>query len=157
MLASCFTSHQVVFQSALEAMRPGGWIEMQDLAYPLRCVDDSMAGTAFERWLHALDKGLQVLGRDLSRGPRYKRYLADAGFVDIVEKQLAWPIGAWPRDEKMKQLGVWFKQDLLEGLQAWSMSPLTRGLGMTTTEVELLLMEVRNDINSRRLHVYMTM
>jgi hypothetical protein len=77
--------------------------------------------------------------------------------VDVVEKHYAWPIGSWPKGERMKTLGAWAKEDYLTGLQGLSMAVMTRGLGMTSQEVELLLMEVRENVNSRRLHAFIPM
>jgi hypothetical protein len=57
----------------------------------------------------------------------------------------------------MKMLGARCKEDVLSGLQGWSMAVLTRGLGMSPNEVEMLLMEVRNDINSKKLHAFIQM
>ena len=116
-----------------------------------------MPGTAFERWIDLIKKGCMALGRDFGRVPQYKQYLQEIGFVDVVEKQLAWPIGTWARTRRMKMLGAWCKENVLSGLQGWTMAVLTRGLGMTLAEVELLLMEVRNDINSSALHAYVPM
>ena len=157
MLGSCFTSHLTVFRSAFDAMCPGGWIEMQDFGFPFRCIDDTIKGTAFERWVDALLEGISALGKDFGRASSYATYMRECGFVDVNEKQLAWPIGSWPRGQKMKTLGALSKQDVLAGLQGWSMAVLTRGLGMSSSEVELLLLEVRNDINSGKLHLYIPM
>jgi hypothetical protein len=49
MLGSCFNSHVKVFESAFQFLQLGGWFEMQDFAFPFRCIDDSMKGTVFER------------------------------------------------------------------------------------------------------------
>lgn len=130
---------------------------MQDFVFPYRCVDDSIEGTALKRWLESIKAASRALKMNIGKVPFYKRDMKECGFVDVEEKQVAWPIGSWPKEEKMKVLGAWCKQDVLEGLQAWSMAALTRGLGMKPEEVELLLMEVRNDINSRKLHVYIPM
>jgi hypothetical protein len=157
MLGSCFASHFNVFKSAFNAMRPGGWIEFQDYAFPFRTVDDSVKGTAFERWIKSILTATHRLGLDWKRVPLYRSYLEECAFVDVREQLLAWQIGSWAKDEKMKMLGAWCKEDVLEGMQGWSMAVLTRGLGMSKEEVELLLMEVRNDINSKKLHVYVPM
>ncbi|PMD54250.1 uncharacterized protein K444DRAFT_699993 [Hyaloscypha bicolor E] len=50
-LATCFKDHAPVFQSAFNALRSGGYFEVQGVVIPFRCIDDSMKGTAFERWL----------------------------------------------------------------------------------------------------------
>jgi SAM-dependent methyltransferase len=157
MLGSCFASHLSVFRSAFDALRPGGWIEMQDFAFPFRCVDDSIKGSGFEKWVDAVLEGCARLGRDWKRVPLYSSYMRECGFVDVHEKLLAWPVGGWAKDEKMKTLGVWNKENVLEGMHGWSTAILTRGLGMSAEEVELMLMGARDSINSRRLHVYVPM
>jgi Methyltransferase domain len=45
-------------------------------------------------------------------------------------------------------------RNLMEGLHAVSVAVLTRGLGMTAQEVELLLVGVRKDICNRNIHCY---
>ena len=57
----------------------------------------------------------------------------------------------------MKTVGEWCKEDFLAGMQGWTMMVLTRGMGMTSQEVEDLLAEVKNEINSKKLHIYMPM
>lgn len=57
----------------------------------------------------------------------------------------------------MKSVGEWCKADFLTGMQGWSMMVLTRGMGMTPQGVEVLLAEVKKEINSGKLHIYMPM
>lgn len=100
------------------------------------------------------------MGKDWNRVPRYKEYLEELGFVDVVERKFPCPIGPWAKGEKNKTLGVWGRANLLQGLGALSMAIMTRGLGMTPAEVELLLVDVRNDINKNgdeSIHVYAPM
>lgn len=77
--------------------------------------------------------------------------------MDIVEKQLTNSTVSWARDPRMEMLGAWTKKDVLSGLHRWSAAVLTRGLGISSQEVEILLMEVKNDINSNWLHAYIPM
>jgi hypothetical protein len=56
-----------------------------------------------------------------------------------------------------KNLGMWCNADLNEGLQGFSMLVLTKAMGMTKEEVEMLLVDVRNDLNDRNIHAYMPM
>ena len=130
---------------------------MHDAAVPFRSIDYSTKDTAFERWQKLVKESADVLGRDFGRVPKYKSIFEKVGFVDIVEKQLAWPIGTWPKDPRMKKLGAWVKEDVLSGLHGWSAAVLTRGLGMSSEEVETLLTEVRIDINSNVMHAYIPM
>ena len=94
------------------------------------------------------------IGKDWTRVKKYKEYLEQAGFEDVVEKKYQWPVGTWAKGKREKMLGQWYREDLLSGLQGFSMALLTRGLGMSTVEVELLLIGVREDINSNKIHIY---
>jgi hypothetical protein len=69
-------------------------------------------------------------------------------------------IGPWAKGQKNKTLGVWGRANILQSLGGLSLAILTRGLGMTPQEVELLLVDVRKDINTsgkESLHLYAPM
>jgi hypothetical protein len=123
----------------------------------LPSIDESIKGTAFERWQHFIKEGTHALGRDFEKVPRSNSYFERVGFVDIVEKQFSWPIGSWANYPRMKMIGAWVKEDVLSDLHGKSAAVLTRGLGMSSEEVEILLTEVRSDINSNWLHAYIPM
>lgn len=104
--------------------------------------------------------GATALGKDWYRVPKYKEYLEELGFVDVVERTYSCPIGPWARGEKNKTLGVWGRANILQSLQGLSMAVMTRGLRMTPPEIERLLVDVRKDINKdgrEGLHVYAPM
>jgi hypothetical protein len=143
-----------VFTHAFKALRPGGYLELQDCDLPLRFIDDSGNGTALELWSQRFMAGGAALGKDLTRGRRYKKILEEIGFVDVVEKRTQFPIGTWAVGKKMKTLGAWMRMDMLAGLQAMSMAIMTRGLGMTSEEVEKHLVDVKLEIESNKLHAY---
>jgi hypothetical protein len=97
----------------------------------------------------------KVLGKDWSRAGKYKDYFKEAGLVDIVEQKFQWPVGTWARGKKEKTLGMWYREDLLSGLHGFTVAVLTRGLGMSLAEVEVLLVGVRGDIKNNKIHTYL--
>ena len=99
-------------------------------------------------------QGSKALGKDWTRVSKYKTYLEGAGFEDVVEKRYEWPLGTWARGQRMKMLGAWYREDLLTGLQGMTLAVFTRGLGMPVEEIEQLLVSVREDIMSNRIHIY---
>ncbi|KAH9217292.1 S-adenosyl-L-methionine-dependent methyltransferase [Leptodontidium sp. 2 PMI_412] len=133
-LATCFKSHLPVFRSAFAYTKPGGYFELQDCIVPFRCIDD--------------------IGKDWTRVKRYREMMVEAGFEDVVERKYEWPVGTWARGERMKVLGLWYREDLLAGLQGFTVAVLTRALGMGREEVEVLLVGVREDIRSNKIHIY---
>ncbi len=128
-----------------------------DGVLPLRCVDDTMKGTALGEWCSMLIEGAAKLGKDWTCTSKFQQWMIDAGFVDVHLEPFSWPTNSWAKSPDRKILGKWFEQDLLDGVSAMSMATLTRGLRMSPEEVELLLVEVRNDIKDRRIHAFFPM
>jgi len=151
---SCFKNHKTVWENAFKALRPGGILELQDVQMPLQYVDSSGEGTALKLWNERFMAGALALGRDFTKVAKYKAVLEEVGFVNVVEKLYVWPMGTWARGETMKILGALFREDSLSGLHGGSSIILTRGCGMSPEEVELFLVDVRNDMKSNKIHAY---
>jgi SAM-dependent methyltransferase len=157
MLASCFQSHRAVFKSAFDALRPGGYLELQDVQFPFLGAGDKWNGSAYQRWVRLLEAATKALGKNWGRVPLYKTYLEEIGFVDVVERRFDLPFGPWAKGENNKNLGLWGRANMLQALGALSMAVLTRGLVMTAAEIELLLVNVRKDLKKSKgesLHLY---
>lgn len=72
---SCLTSPETVFQSAFEALVPGGWIELQD-GDPFIQGEDS---SSMKRAMDLFIAGATTIGRDFRVTRRYKGLLEAAG------------------------------------------------------------------------------
>jgi hypothetical protein len=113
-----------------------------------------MKGTALERLISLYIEAGRRLGRDMLVPRRYKQWLIDAGFVDVVEEKLAIPGNPWPKGKEAKTLGYWQMTNFYDGLSAVTQTALHRGLGMSMEEIELLYTQVRKDIRDTRVHFY---
>lgn len=129
-------------------------MEWQDYYPHIQSVDNSIAGTALERWTRMYVEGGQRLGRDMLAPRRYKQWMEEAGFINVVEEKLVIPGNPWPKGNDQKVMGVWQMTNFLEGLHAVSMTIFTKGLGMSPEEVELFLVDVRKDIRNLGVHFY---
>lgn len=63
----------------------------------------------------------------------------------------------WPKGKRNKTLGLWAMTNGLDALPAVSMALMTRVLGMKPEEVELVLVDVRRDMQNRSIHAYSPM
>lgn len=98
-----------------------------------------------------------ALGRPLNVAPKYKDMMVKAGFVDVVERRLKWPIGIWPKDPYFKELGYWYYTNMTTGLEGLLMALLTRGLGWTKEQVLVFCAQVRPALRDPRIHAYLPM
>jgi hypothetical protein len=120
----------------------------------MRFLDSSGDGSALQDWSRRFMAGAEALGKDFTNVGKYKHMLEEIGFVDVVERRTAFPIGTWAAGEKNKLLGAWMREDFVAGLQAISMAIMTRGLGMTAQEVEEDLVKVKDEIKTNKVHAY---
>lgn len=109
-ISSGVSSWPALISLAWQHLRPGGWIELQEYHLPMRCDDESMAGTEFERWNNLLVEAGERVGVKLDGGfAAVPGLLEDAGAVDMGRKGLKWPVGPWPKDERIKEVGRMFR------------------------------------------------
>jgi SAM-dependent methyltransferase len=143
------------FQQAYASLKPGGYIELQDINIPARCDDGSAApGSPILEWAQLMQQGAGKFGIDLQASATFPQLLADAGFVDVRSETHAWPLGRWPKNKDMKIRGQWALQNYLNGVQAFSMAYFTRGLGWEKEKVNELVEKVIVQAKDPKSHVY---
>lgn len=113
----------------------------------------TLHGSAFEQsFRYCVDAGKKMLGRDFNAVKNFKRWLMEAGFVDVVERQYFSPVNGWPADPKDKRIGSWYSLNLLRFT-----SNLPRFLesgGMAVEDIPAFQARVRFDITTAQMRVY---
>ncbi|KAJ9655216.1 hypothetical protein H2201_008853 [Coniosporium apollinis] len=143
--------------NCMRRLRPGGWIELQDV-YTLGCDDDTLAeDAALSRWWRLVGKAFDKMNRPMIIADKHKQRLINAGFVDVQEAVYKWPMNTWPRDKRLKNIGLFTRENTLQALEALALAPLTRELGWSTGEVQVLLAKAREDIKNPSVHAYWKM
>lgn len=144
------------YQRCLRHLKPGGYLEQAEYAASWTSDDGSLTlESPMGRAGPIAHDCFSRLGRvdgELNIFETMKGRITDAGFTDIVEHQYKWPIGTWPKDKKMKQLGVWVKAHLDMGLEGYMMRLLTTLYGWTPEEVYSYCAEIRLQSSDRRCH-----
>lgn len=87
--------------------------EFQESVFDLIPVDQKAAevlhGSSFEQsFRYCLEAG-RKMGRNFNAAKEFKKWLVEAGFVDVVEKQYFSPVNGWPVDRKDQLIGHWCK------------------------------------------------
>jgi hypothetical protein len=140
---------------AYEALRPGGWVEVQDLTFELGCDDDSLRkDNLVAEFFNKVRQGLEAFNVDLLASRKNKQKVEDAGFVRVEERVMKIPLGTWPKDSRMKSIGLYNRSVIHDALQGVSIKPLTHGLKWTMDEVELYLVGVRKCLYDNSQHSY---
>lgn len=147
------------YEQAFASLQPGGWVENQEFEVVFGCDDGTLpADSACERWANLWNEGIGKFGLTGRCYPQVmKQQMEAVGFVNVTVKFFRMPIGAWPKDKMLRQSGLFNVIGLLDGLSGLSQRVFTRGLDWTIEEMEVLLMQVRNECKDRKIHTYFPM
>ena len=105
-LIASVSDYPRLYKQAFDALKPGGWLEVNDVAIPVFCEDGTFPeDSASLKWAHWFKEACVKLGRPVPELEQYKQRLEQAGFVDLQERILKRPTNDWPKDPKLKEIG----------------------------------------------------
>jgi hypothetical protein len=137
-------------------LKPGGWIETQEIHHRPYCRDGSMLlDHPVAQYWGLVSDGLDGLGVDSDATLLLADMMRDAGFVNVTTRIFYVPIGKWPKNKTLKLVGSYWRAILLDGAQPIALGPMTRGLKWSREQVEMQLVEVRRAYMDEWVHSYM--
>lgn len=142
--------------STNRALKPGGWIELQELKFEVKCDDGTLRkGNMIQNFYETTESALVHFNVDLLAMRHNKKNVTEAGFVDVTEIPFKIPIGTWPKDPRLKMVGLYNKSMIHDALYGVAARPFTRGLKWTVEELEVYLVDVRKELTDGSQHGYM--
>lgn len=147
------------FAQAWQYLKPGGWVEVQEVQFPVAYADDGSVppDSPLLVWSCYVRDAAARGGIDTMVSTRFREMLHKQGFVNIKEKWPKWALGAWPKGKQEKEIGVWTLENTKQFVSAIAMALYTRFLGWSPHQVELFLVDVRKDLDDRKKHYYWQM
>ncbi|KAF3767016.1 S-adenosyl-L-methionine-dependent methyltransferase [Cryphonectria parasitica EP155] len=147
----------VLFKEAFTALKPGGWLESFE-GSPHMVSDDNTVpeNSAIAQWGRFFEEGGKKIGRSfivVEEGIQ-KKAMEEAGFVDIQEWELKAPVGGWPQDKKLKELGTWAQTSLLADIEGLVLFVANVINGWTREEVLVYIAHLRREVRSNKHHAY---
>jgi len=160
MMVGSFLDWPRFLSKAYTWTRPDGFLELQDVD-SLACDDNTFAmdppSCPLAQWWSLVCKAFDTTGRPMTAAPSHRERMLKAGYVGVQETMYKWPINTWPKDERTKKIGMYSRENTLEALEALALAPLTRFLGWSTEEVQVLVAGARKDIRDTGIHAYWNM
>ncbi|RYC80941.1 hypothetical protein BFJ63_vAg16161 [Fusarium oxysporum f. sp. narcissi] len=145
-------------RKTFDNLAPGGYVEIQDIDAFMKSDDGTLTEAhALSKWCKLLREAAVKLGRPYIPTKDLKGIMDKVGFTRIVETRFKWPSNRWPKDKKYKELGAWNNENTNLVLESITFAPLTRGLDWTIEEVNVLLVDVRKELNDPNIHAYWPM
>jgi hypothetical protein len=109
-----------LYREAFRCCKPGGWLESHEPSLQFRSGSDLITeDSPMGQWNKVFEESVKVTGRTfrLVDEDQQKKLMEEAGFVDIVVKDIQVPFGDWPKDQKKKELGMFTKVAILSDLE----------------------------------------
>ena len=129
---------QQIIQQAFDNLEPGGMLECQECLAEPSCDDGTMRDDfAYWRWSQELITASAMADRQLDVVDKLKHWLGEVGFVDVHESVFKIPFNTWPKDRRLKHVGLLWQRNLMAGLSGFSLGLFNRMLGRTVEEIEV--------------------
>ncbi|KAK3342731.1 S-adenosyl-L-methionine-dependent methyltransferase [Neurospora tetraspora] len=146
-----------LMQRVMRHLKPGGYFEIQeiDLSNP-GCDDHTLTPDtpyAVRDYHKYLEAGLRAMGADISAIQKTSQEMREAGFEDVTEITKKLPLGIWPADKKLRLCGLFWRTAAMDGMAGLCSRPF-RAIGLTPTQIESFLVDVRKAVMDGSIHTY---
>lgn len=146
-----------LFKEAYNALKPGAWLESFEGSPHMISDDGSVAEkSAISQWGKFFEEGGRTLGRTfmvVDTGIQRKA-MEEAGFVDIQEWEFKAPVGGWPRDKKLKEIGHWAQTALESDIEGYVLFIANVIVGWSREEILVYIAQLRREIRQSKNHTY---
>ncbi|KAJ3498570.1 hypothetical protein NLG97_g1023 [Lecanicillium saksenae] len=153
-MAMILPNAPLVMGRAFAALRPGGWIEFQELHGIPFCDDQTMDDDDPFKVLYELaGRAYARLGLSMSLPAELGPMLLDAGFENIHRRVIKVPIGSWAAKETLRLGGMYQKRVITDFISTFAGRPF-QALGIPEQEAEVRLALARQALEEPHVHRY---
>ncbi|KAF1815802.1 S-adenosyl-L-methionine-dependent methyltransferase [Eremomyces bilateralis CBS 781.70] len=144
-----------LLRQAFKFTKPGGWVEFMDFTMTFNKASPSghfERGCPVDKWTVELKDLMHGIGLDPEPGPKLLGWFKDTGFTNINQKTFHIPVGTWPKDKTMKEIGTINAIQFMENLEGFTLRPLTMK-GWKREEIMVFIADVRKDFKNSKLQM----
>ncbi|TKW58124.1 hypothetical protein CTA1_11076 [Colletotrichum tanaceti] len=158
-LEGCVSNWPGMYEQAFEHLQPGGWFEIKEFDFQLRSqkFGDSLGKDhIYNRWADVIFPALEHLGKTgkQTRNHGIADALGAAGFIDIVEKSWPVPVGPWPMDPVLREVGICNLEYADQSLEGFGTFLLKEIMGWEYAEILVFMSEARKAMRDATLQPY---
>lgn len=135
------------YATVYENLTPGGILEMQELNAWISC--QGVTPPHIQAWNEVLNDAFDRFGKPLNVAGQHAQWMRDAGFVDVEDIAYHVPIGLWPRDRGMKDIGRAHMVAAMESVDSYSMSIMTEHMRQTPEQTEVQITLIRQEFRQK--------
>ncbi|KAF2258124.1 S-adenosyl-L-methionine-dependent methyltransferase [Lojkania enalia] len=144
-----------LMRQAYKFLKPGGWVEFQDFdtRFYTSSGGEFNSESIIAEWADKLADGVRKFGIEPDPGPRIEGWVKEAGFANVVAKTLPFPVGTWPKDKRLKEIGAFNLIMFLDNLEGITMRTFTNAHGWTPEEVKVICAKLRPAFKNPKMRI----
>lgn len=151
-LTGAFKDWPAIYTSALNHLRPGGFLEVSD--FGLISVKDSIPDSYISAFNGACQSAAEKAGTPIGLDHLKKSTIEAAGLSVVRSRVIDVPLGTWSPDRRKAVAGKMALVSALEGLEATSLRLLTRELAWKQEDIRDLCEKVKEEIMRPGVRAY---
>lgn len=147
-----------LFREAYRCCAPGGWVQSCEADVRFYS-DDGTTDTepVLKTWTQLYEDGGKALGRPffVTQERLAEKAFEAAGFTDVQIVDLKIPVGGWPKDPKLSEVGSFVKLTIENDIEGYTLFMWHNILKWPAEDYQLFLMGMRKMLKNRKVHSYM--
>ncbi|KAF4993046.1 hypothetical protein FGRMN_6734 [Fusarium graminum] len=155
-LEGCIANRDRLLQQSFKHLIPGGYFEIQGTDAFLASDNGTLENAPNARlWMENLREACAKFGKRADGSSEWSERMDRAGFVDIHQEVCKLPIGPWPKDPKMKELGKYQAVQEMKVVESYTPKLFEHALGWSVPEIQVLMAKVKQELVDPSVRLYL--
>ncbi|KAM0185780.1 hypothetical protein ACHAPA_011650 [Fusarium lateritium] len=145
-----------LFREAYRCCAPGGWVQSVEADVEFRCDDGTIDKEPnLKLYKKLFEEGGKILGNSFFVYDEQVTGFEEAGFEEIKTVDYKIPVGDWPKDPKLAEVGKYVRACLENDIEGYTLMMWQDVLKWPKDEYQIFLMSIRKAIRNPKIHTYM--
>lgn len=156
-LAGSIRDWPKLYRQAMNFLKRGGWFEHTELSMRIKSnIHDIPQVDILVKYSDIFDEAERRTGRrfDIADGNQLQEWMEEAGFTGITEERYKIPLGQWPTDPAMKEVGIINKLAHIESLEGHLLYLLTEVLRWEDDDIKEFIPKVQEALKKNDQQLY---
>ncbi|KAI1405186.1 S-adenosyl-L-methionine-dependent methyltransferase [Hypoxylon fuscum] len=148
-----------LLKQAYRVTKPGGWVQSCEADVEILSDDGTVApDSAYELFWNMLyrnaGKKLGVSFQPMQENLQNKAF-EEAGFESIQSHSYKFPVGGWPQDKRLQEVGQYVQLTMLNDVEGYTLFLWNTVMGENAPGYQEYLAYMRKELKNRKIHGYM--